>query len=101
MNQINYRKLMIFFFLMTVTFLFFCCSVDKISKENFDRIRTGMTEAEVQAILGPPTESTGVDVTVFSGNTSIWKNGHTVISIQFVNGKVVAKEFSKEPKTAK
>ena len=92
MNQINCCKLMIFFFLTTLTFLVFCCSVDKLSKENFDRIKTGMTETEVQAI-GPPAESTGVDVTVFSGTTSIWKNGHTVISIQFVNGKVVAKEF--------
>lgn len=101
MNQINCCKLMIFFFLTTLTFLVFCCSVDKLSKENFDRIKTGMTETEVQAILGPPTESTGVDVTVFSGTTSIWKNGLTVISIQFVNGKVVAKEFSKEPQTAK
>lgn len=101
MNQIIYRKLMFFFFLMTVTFLVFGCSVDKISKENFDRIKTGMTEAEVQAILGPPTESTGVDVNVFSGTTSIWKKGDTVISIQFVNGKVVAKQFSKEPRTAK
>ena len=101
MNRITCFRLMIFFFLATFTFLVFCCSVDKLSKENFDRIKTGMTETEVQAILGPPAESTGVDVTVFSGTTSIWKNGHTVISIQFVNGKVVAKEFSKEPQTAK
>lgn len=101
MNQIICRKLMILFFLISVTFISFGCSVDKISKENFDRIKTGMTEAEVQAILGPPTESTGVDVTVFSGTTSIWKKSDTVISIQFVNGKVVAKQFSKESQTAK
>jgi hypothetical protein len=101
MNLISCRKLMISFFLVPVAFLIFGCSIEKISKENFDRIKTGMMEPEVQDILGPPTESTGVDVTVFSGTTSIWKNGDTVISIQFVNGKVVAKQFSKEPQTGK
>lgn len=97
MNQITCRKLMMLFLVMTVAFLVFGCSPDKISKENFDRIQTGMTEDEVQAILGPPTESAGVDVTVFSGTTSIWKKGDTVISIQFVNRKVLAKKFSKGP----
>jgi hypothetical protein len=28
---------------------------DRITKENFDRIADGMTQAEVEAILGPPT----------------------------------------------
>lgn len=77
------------------------CGVDKINKTNFDKIKTGMTEAEVQAILGPPTESSGVDVAVFAGTTSVWKQGDTVISVQFVNGKVIAKQFSKTPPGAK
>jgi outer membrane protein assembly factor BamE (lipoprotein component of BamABCDE complex) len=101
MNKIVCRNLLVFLFIMTAAVLIFGCSVDKISKENFDQIKTGMTETEVQAILGPPTESKGVDVTVFSGTTSIWKKGDTVISIQFVNRKVVAKQFSKAPQTAK
>jgi hypothetical protein len=31
---------------------------------------------------------------VFSGTMSKWVKGDTTIAIQFVNGKVVAKEFS-------
>ena len=101
MKPISPRKLCILTILVTFTFLMASCGVEKISKSSFDTITTGMTEAEVQAILGSPTESTGVDVAVFSGTTSVWKKGDTVISIQFVNRKVVAKQFSKAPQTAK
>ena len=74
------------------------CGGSKITKENFDRIKLGMTQEEVQGILGPPTEATGVEIPMFSGTTSKWARGDTVISVQFVNGKVVAKEFSKPAK---
>ncbi len=74
------------------------CGADKITKANFDKIQTGMTEAEVQAILGPPTEAQGVDVAVFSGTVSTWKQKNVTITIQFVNGKVVAKQFSQSDK---
>lgn len=65
----------------------------KINKENFDKIQTGMTQAEVQVILGEPTEASSVDVALFSGTTSTWRAGDTAINVQFVNGKVVAKQF--------
>ncbi len=50
------------------------------------------------AILGGPTESYSVDVAVFSGTLSKWKAGDITITIQFVNGKVVAKQLSKGDK---
>ena len=53
-----------------------------------------LSQAEVQAILGPPTESESVDVTVFSGTSSTWKWQGTTITIQFVNGKVIAKQLT-------
>jgi hypothetical protein len=74
------------------------CSSLKISQENFEKIQTGMSLAQVTAILGPPTESSSVDVAVFSGTVSKWKAGDVTISIQFVNGKVVAKQLSKGDK---
>jgi outer membrane protein assembly factor BamE (lipoprotein component of BamABCDE complex) len=69
-----------------------------ISQENFEKIQTGMSLAQVQAILGPPTESSSVDVAVFSGTVSKWKALDVTITIQFVNGKVVAKQLSKGDK---
>jgi hypothetical protein len=74
------------------------CSGSKITKENFDQIKLGMTQEEVQKILGPPSEAAGIEIPVFSGTMSKWARGDTVISVQFVNGKVVAKEFSKPGK---
>jgi hypothetical protein len=74
------------------------CAGSKITKENFDRIKLGMTQEEVQRILGPPTEASGIEIPMFSGTMSKWARGDTVITVQFVNGKVVAKEFSKPPK---
>jgi outer membrane protein assembly factor BamE (lipoprotein component of BamABCDE complex) len=71
------------------------CSGSKISQENFEKIQTGMPLAQVQAILGEPTESSSVDVAVFSGTVSKWRAGDVTITIQFVNGKVVAKQLSK------
>ncbi len=70
------------------------CAGSKINKENFDKIKTGMTQGEVQAILGPPTESESVDVAVSSGTASKWRWKDITITIQFVNSKVIAKQFS-------
>ena len=74
------------------------CIGSQISQENFEKIQTGMALAQVQAILGAPTESSSVDVAVFSGTVSKWKAADVTITIQFVNGKVVAKQFSKGDK---
>ena len=66
----------------------------KISKHNFDQIKLGMTQEEVQGILGTPSAATGLEIPVFSGTTSKWAQGDMLITVQFVNGQVVAKEFS-------
>jgi coenzyme F420-reducing hydrogenase gamma subunit len=74
------------------------CSGSKISQENFEKIQTGMPLAQVTAILAPATESSSVDVAVVSGTVAKWKAGDVTITIQFVNGKVVAKQLTKGDK---
>ena len=71
------------------------CSGAKINQENFDKIKTGMTMAEVKAILGEPADASSVDVAGISGATAMWKGDGITINIQFMNGKVIAKEFLK------
>ena len=71
------------------------CSGAKINHENFDKIKTGMTLAEVKAILGEPADSSSIDVAVISGATAMWKGEGITINIQFMNGKVIAKELLK------
>lgn len=74
------------------------CTESKINKDNFDKIKLGMSQEEVQRLLGPPTEATGLEIPVFSGTTAKWVRGDTTITIQFINDKVVAKEFSQQAK---
>jgi hypothetical protein len=67
----------------------------KVSQENFARIQNGMTEQEVLAILGSPTESTSRDVLGITGTSSRWVSGEAAITIRFVGGKVATKAFDK------
>lgn len=74
------------------------CAPAKITQDNFDKVKIGMTQKEVEQILGPATEATGLEIPVFSGTMAKWVQGDTVITVQLVNGKVMAKEFSKAGK---
>jgi len=69
----------------------------KLTQENFDRIQDGMSEPEVAAILGKPTESSSTSILNMSGTASRWADGDAVIVVRFVNGKVVLKTFDKPP----
>ncbi|RJP14347.1 MAG: outer membrane protein assembly factor BamE [Candidatus Abyssobacteria bacterium SURF_5] len=80
---------------LIVLVLFSIACGSKITQANFEKIQTDMTQAEVYKILGEPTETSGVSIGEFSGGTSTWEGDDGVISIQFLNGKVVAKHFVK------
>ncbi len=67
----------------------------KVSQENFAKIQNGMSEQEVSAILGSPTESTSRDVLGITGTSSRWVSGDAEITIRFVGGKVATKAFDK------
>jgi hypothetical protein len=69
----------------------------KVTQENFSRIQEGMSEQEVIALLGPPTESNSVNVLGVSGTVSRWVGRDAVITVRFVNGKVALKSFDKPP----
>jgi hypothetical protein len=84
----NFRYLLLFSFL-----LLFACS--KITLSNFDKIKPNMTMKEVVAILGEPTNSESVTIVGVSGTSAIWKNTNAEIDIQFLNGRVLVKTFSK------
>lgn len=76
--------------------LFLAACGSKISAENFERIQNGMTQKEVVALLGEPAETNSVSIGGLSGGMATWQDGNTVISVQFVNDKVQAKQLSRE-----
>lgn len=83
------RKLLLALALAAVA----ACS--KVTQENFAKVQEGMSEQEVIALLGEPTESNSVNVLGISGTTSRWASGDAEITIRFVNGQVALKRFDK------
>ena len=67
-----------------------------INSSNFEKIQMDMTVAEVNAILGEPTESSSINLGPISGTQSVWISENGNISIQFMNGQVKAKQFFKD-----
>ncbi|MBV9190309.1 MAG: hypothetical protein JOZ85_07485 [Betaproteobacteria bacterium] len=76
-----------------VLLLLAACS--KITQDNYLRIRDGMTEQEVVALLGAPTESSSMSVLGVSGTTLRWEGHDGAINVHFVNGKVAMKVFER------
>lgn len=64
-------------------------------QETYDQIKVNMTLKEVIHILGEPTESKGVSLGGVSGTSATWKDEHGTINVQFINGKVKLKSFTK------
>ena len=82
--------------IIVTAFLVLGCS--RVNQDNFLKIEDGMTEQEVHAILGKPTESNSVTILGMSGTLSRWVAGDAVITVRFINGKVALKTFEKTAK---
>jgi len=67
----------------------------KVTQDNFARIQDGMSEQEVAAILGSPTESSSTSLLGISGTSSKWVASDAVVTVRFVNGKLAVKSFDK------
>jgi len=67
----------------------------KVNESNYAKIDIDMTEEQVKSLLGTPTESSSIQVAGLSGTSSKWVGKEGIISVQFLNGKVKAKAFSK------
>ena len=80
--------------------ILFACAGDgraAITEENLKKVEKGMTLADIQKILGPPTQVLG-DINV--GGHAIWltKDHKHLINIGFKDGKVMMKEWKNSTK---
>ena len=73
------------------------CS-SRLSQENFDKIREGMSQKEVREILGEPGNAEGRNILGISGGESVWRDDKTLITVHFLNEKVVSKRMSRADK---
>src|SRR2546428_3669296 len=69
---------------LLLALLLAACS--RITQENYQKIEDDMTEQQVVAILGKPTESNSMSVLGVSGTASRWVGNEGVITVRFVNG---------------
>ena len=90
---------------IVVLCLFITGCGSKVNKGNYDKINNGMTEKEVEAILGTGEEQSSAGVNVpsksiggvnvpgmsMSGKSKVWKDGMKIITIIFINDKVQGK----------
>jgi len=67
----------------------------KVSKDNYDKIANGMSQEEVERILGKGTQQAGaagaVGSLAGSGKILSWTDGEKTITVTFANGEVFAK----------
>lgn len=95
MNSANRHRLAtLLFFVLFICITVVACS--RLTQENFNQIKPGMTTKDVIVILGEPTHSDSVNIAGISGTNSVWEDQNTEIDIQFLNDKVLAKTFSKD-----
>jgi len=83
-----------------VVILLLCLAAcgSRLSQENFDKIREGMSQKEVREILGEPVNASGGSVLGLSGEEAVWRNEKTTITVHFLNDKVVGKRMSRADK---
>jgi hypothetical protein len=84
------------------------CGGSKVNKSNFDKISMGMSEADVEGVLGKGQEQAGAAINMpainmpgmgnigiqgmpTSAKTKTWTDGNRVITIVFLDGKVAGK----------
>ena len=86
-------------FLACLLLVLAACS--RVTAENFAKIQDGMSEQEVLAVLGKPTESNSVTLLGISGTSSSWASDGARIEVRFVNGKVALKRFERTSPSGK
>lgn len=80
---------------LVLSALLLVAACSKVTQENFDKLRDGMTESEVHALLGSPSSSSSVQIVGVSGTASKWQGSDALITVRFVNGKVALKSYDK------
>jgi hypothetical protein len=74
-----------------------------VTLENYQKLKVGMTEAEVQAILGSPNKGKRSMTSAVPGREHaeywIWMDGTKTITVIFVDGKVAELQSNLQPTT--
>ena len=74
-------------------------SGSKLTDANYDQITLGMSKAQVETILGPPTSIDSKDLVIFKKTTFRFEDGKKFAIITFKNDEVDSKNtnLGREP----
>ncbi len=74
-------------------------SGSKLTSANYDQVTLGMSKAQVETILGPPTTIDSKDVVIFKKTTYRYEDGTKFAMITFKNDEVDSKDtnLGREP----
>ena len=64
----------------------------RLTKANYDLVRPGMTKAQVEGILGPPTTVEAKDFVVYKRTNYRYQEGNTVVNLSFKNEELENKD---------
>lgn len=71
--------------LAVLTFCVLLTACNKINQENYSRLQAGMTKAEVEQLLGKPTDCSGA----LGMSSCTWGDKQSFISVQYATDKVL------------
>lgn len=69
----------------------------KLTPDNYNLITTGMSKAQVEKILGPPTTMETKDMIIFKKTTYRYEDGKNFAMITFKNDEVDTKDTNLSP----
>ena len=74
-------------------------SGSKLTSANYDQVTLGMSKAQVETILGPPTNAETKDMVIFKKTTYRYEDGKKFAMITFKNDEVDTKDtnLGREP----
>jgi outer membrane protein assembly factor BamE (lipoprotein component of BamABCDE complex) len=78
--------------LASAVFALSACSGKRLTKANVDEVSNGMSQKEVESILGPPTSVDSTNLLVTKKVTYIYRQGNESVTIVFFNNEVASKE---------
>ena len=74
-------------------------SGSKLTSANYDQVTLGMSKAQVETILGPPTNAETKDMVIFKKTTYRYEDGKKFAIITFKNDELDSKDtnLGREP----
>lgn len=74
-------------------------SGSKLTTANYDQVTLGMSKAQVETILGPPTSADTKDLIIFKKTTYRYEDGKKFAVVTFKNDEVDSKDtnLGREP----